>query len=66
MLNKHFMLACIYLSHQDPKATKPEDWDEVEKIDDPAAKKPDGWDDIPATMPDANAKKPEVSITLPV
>lgn len=44
---------------QDPKATKPEDWDEREKIADPEDKKPEGWDDIPATLPDPDAKKPE-------
>ncbi|WIA17175.1 hypothetical protein OEZ85_014058 [Tetradesmus obliquus] len=44
---------------KDPKATKPEDWDEREKIADPEDKKPDGWDDIPATIVDPDAKKPE-------
>ncbi|GBF99256.1 calreticulin-like [Raphidocelis subcapitata] len=44
---------------KDPKATKPEDWDEREKIPDPEDKKPAGWDDIPATLPDPDAKKPE-------
>lgn len=44
---------------QDPKATKPKDWDEREMIDDPEDKKPAGWDDIPATIPDPDAKKPE-------
>lgn len=44
---------------KDPKATKPEDWDEREKIPDPEDKKPEGWDDIPATLPDTEAKKPE-------
>ncbi|KAG2496156.1 hypothetical protein HYH03_005758 [Edaphochlamys debaryana] len=44
---------------KDPKAKKPEDWDEREEIADPAEKKPDGWDDIPATIPDKDAKKPE-------
>ncbi|KAF6251358.1 Calreticulin family-domain-containing protein [Scenedesmus sp. NREL 46B-D3] len=44
---------------KDPKATKPEDWDENEKIVDPEDKKPDGWDDIPATIVDPDAKKPE-------
>jgi calreticulin len=44
---------------KDPKATKPEDWDEREKIPDPEDKKPEGWDDIPATIPDPDAKKPE-------
>jgi calreticulin len=32
---------------KDPKAFKPEDWDEREKIDDPEDKKPEGYDDIP-------------------
>lgn len=44
---------------KDPKAKKPEDWDEREEIPDPEDKKPDGWDDIPATIPDKDAKKPE-------
>lgn len=44
---------------QDPKAKKPEDWDEREKIPDPEDKKPAGWDDIPATIVDPDAKKPE-------
>ncbi|KAG2444888.1 hypothetical protein HXX76_001625 [Chlamydomonas incerta] len=44
---------------KDPKATKPEDWDEREEIADPADKKPEGWDDIPATIADKDAKKPE-------
>lgn len=43
---------------QDPKATKPDDWDEREKIPDPKDKKPKGWDDIPATIVDPDAKKP--------
>ncbi|KAJ9523876.1 hypothetical protein QJQ45_020064 [Haematococcus lacustris] len=44
---------------KDPKATKPEDWDEREKIADPEDVKPEGWDDIPATIADPDAKKPE-------
>ncbi|GFH30379.1 uncharacterized protein HaLaN_29226 [Haematococcus lacustris] len=44
---------------KDPKATKPEDWDENEKIADPEDIKPEGWDDIPATIADPDAKKPE-------
>lgn len=44
---------------RDPKATKPEDWDEREKIPDPEDKKPEGYDDIPATIADPDAKKPE-------
>mmetsp|Transcript_23044 Transcript_23044/g.50565 ORF Transcript_23044/g.50565 Transcript_23044/m.50565 type:complete len:407 (-) Transcript_23044:680-1900(-) len=44
---------------KDPKAKKPEDWDEREKIPDPEDKKPEGYDDIPATIPDPDAKKPE-------
>ncbi|KAG2448547.1 hypothetical protein HYH02_006438 [Chlamydomonas schloesseri] len=44
---------------KDPKATKPEDWDEREEIPDPEDKKPEGWDDIPATIADKDAKKPE-------
>jgi calreticulin len=44
---------------QDPEATKPEDWDEREKIPDPEDKKPEGYDDIPATIPDKDAKKPD-------
>jgi calreticulin len=44
---------------KDPKAVKPEDWDERAQIADPEDKKPDGWDDIPATIVDPEAKKPE-------
>jgi calreticulin len=44
---------------KDPKAVKPEDWDEREQIADPEDKKPEGWDDIPATIVDPEAKKPE-------
>ena len=44
---------------KDPKATKPEDWDERAKIPDPEDIKPAGWDDIPATIPDKEATKPE-------
>lgn len=51
-------MACGTIS-QDPKAKKPEDWDEREKIEDPEDKKPAGWDDIPATIVDPDAKKPE-------
>lgn len=34
----------------DPKATKPADWDDRAQIDDPEDKKPEGWDDIPAEI----------------
>ncbi|GIL91071.1 hypothetical protein Vretimale_9505 [Volvox reticuliferus] len=44
---------------KDPKAKKPEDWDEREEIPDPEDKKPEGWDDIPATIPDKSATKPD-------
>jgi calreticulin len=44
---------------KDPKATKPEDWDERAKIEDPEDVKPAGWDDIPATIPDPDATKPD-------
>jgi calreticulin len=44
---------------QDPKASKPEDWDERAEIDDPDDKKPDGYDDIPSTIADPKAKKPK-------
>mmetsp|Transcript_17950 Transcript_17950/g.27765 ORF Transcript_17950/g.27765 Transcript_17950/m.27765 type:complete len:318 (+) Transcript_17950:836-1789(+) len=44
---------------KDPKAKKPEDWDENEEIDDPEDKKPDGYDDIPKQIVDPDAKKPE-------
>ena len=44
---------------KDPKATKPEEWDERAKIGDPEDIKPAGYDDIPATVPDAEATKPE-------
>lgn len=44
---------------KDPKAEKPEDWDERPKIDDPEDVKPAGWDDIPATIADKDATKPD-------
>jgi len=44
---------------KDPKASKPEDWDEREEIDDPEDKKPDGYDDIPKQIVDPDAKKPD-------
>ncbi len=41
----------------DPDDTKPETWDEREKIPDPDAEKPEDWDeDAPATIPDPAAK----------
>uniref|UniRef100_A0A9J7YD45 Calmegin n=1 Tax=Cyprinus carpio carpio TaxID=630221 RepID=A0A9J7YD45_CYPCA len=44
----------------DPKDSKPEDWDERAKIPDPEAVKPDDWDeDAPAKVPDPDAVKPE-------
>lgn len=54
---QHSLCACV-VHAQDPKAVKPEDWDEREKIPDPEDKKPEGWDDIPATIVDPDAKKP--------
>ncbi|KAF7490969.1 Calnexin [Sarcoptes scabiei] len=44
----------------DPKDSKPEDWDEREKIPDPDAEKPDDWDeDQPRKIADLSAKKPD-------
>lgn len=44
----------------DPKDSKPEDWDERAKIADPEAVKPDDWDEeAPAKIPDPDAVKPE-------
>ncbi|XP_051983428.1 calmegin-like [Xyrauchen texanus] len=44
----------------DPKDSKPEDWDERAKIPDPEAVKPEDWDeDAPAKLPDPDAIKPE-------
>jgi len=43
---------------KDPKASKPEDWDEREQIDDPSDSKPEGWD-MPQHIPDPSAKKPD-------
>ncbi|KAK4002880.1 calnexin isoform X2 [Daphnia magna] len=44
----------------DPEDSKPDDWDEREKIADPDAKKPDDWDeDEPEQIPDADATKPD-------
>ncbi|XP_013780185.1 calnexin-like [Limulus polyphemus] len=44
----------------DPSDTKPEDWDEREKIPDPNAEKPDDWDeDVLRLIPDPNARKPK-------
>lgn len=53
------MLVTSLQTIKDPKAAKPEDWDEREEIADPEDKKPEGWDDIPATIADPDAKKPE-------
>ncbi|KAM7008629.1 calmegin isoform 2-T2 [Tautogolabrus adspersus] len=44
----------------DPKDSKPEDWDERAKIPDPEAVKPDDWDEeAPAKIDDPDALKPE-------
>ncbi|XP_036430726.1 calmegin isoform X1 [Colossoma macropomum] len=44
----------------DPKDSKPDDWDERAKIPDPEAVKPDDWDeDAPAMVPDSDAVKPD-------
>ncbi len=43
----------------DPKDSKPADWDEREKIPDPKAKKPDDWDESePRTIVDESATMP--------
>lgn len=43
----------------DPNDSKPEDWDEREKIPDPDARKPDDWDENePKKIPDPSANKP--------
>ncbi|MEW5304304.1 MAG: hypothetical protein WDW38_011056 [Sanguina aurantia] len=44
---------------KDPKASKPEEWDETEMIADPEDVKPANYDDIPATLSDPDASKPE-------
>ncbi|KAJ3614786.1 hypothetical protein NHX12_018356 [Muraenolepis orangiensis] len=44
----------------DPKDSKPEDWDEKAKIPDPEAVKPEDWDEeAPAKIEDPEALKPE-------
>jgi len=43
---------------KDPKASKPEDWDEREQIDDASESKPEDWD-RPQHIPDPSAKKPD-------
>lgn len=44
----------------DPNDSKPEDWDDREKIPDPQASKPEEWDeDQPATITDPDAVKPD-------
>ncbi|CAG0916679.1 unnamed protein product [Notodromas monacha] len=44
----------------DPSDSKPEDWDEREKIPDPVATKPDDWDEnAPRHVPDEKAVKPD-------
>ncbi|XP_051992903.1 calnexin-like [Xyrauchen texanus] len=44
----------------DPKDSKPEDWDERAKIPDPEAVKPEDWDeDTPAKVPDPDVVKPD-------
>lgn len=42
----------------DPKAKKPADWVDEEKIDDPEDVKPEGYDDIPELIVDPEATKP--------
>ncbi|KAL6104026.1 calr [Pungitius sinensis] len=42
---------------KDPKASKPEDWDDRAKIDDADDTKPENWDK-PENFPDPDAKKP--------
>lgn len=42
----------------DPAASKPEDWEDNEKIDDPADEKPEDWDK-PEFIPDPDAKMPD-------
>jgi calreticulin len=45
---------------KDPKATKPESWDDEAEFDDKDDKKPDDWDeDEPEFIADSEAKKPE-------
>jgi calreticulin len=44
---------------KDPDATKPEDWDERERIPDETDVKPEGYDDIPPKITDPDAAKPE-------
>lgn len=44
----------------DPNDSKPENWDEREKMPDPDAIKPDDWDEeAPRKIPDPDAKKPD-------
>ena len=44
----------------DPNDSKPESWDDREKIPDPDAVKPEDWDEEePKLIPDPNAKMPE-------
>jgi len=42
----------------DPSASKPEDWEDNEKIDDPEDTKPEDWDK-PEFIPDPDAKMPD-------
>ena len=42
----------------DPKATKPEDWDDRKEIDDPEDKRPADWDSEPEFIIHKDAKKP--------
>nr|CAG4644111.1 EOG090X09BQ [Lepidurus arcticus] len=44
----------------DPSDSKPEDWDEREKIPDPEASKPEDWDEeAPPQIPDPSASQPD-------
>ncbi|XP_041474977.1 calreticulin-like [Lytechinus variegatus] len=43
---------------KDPDASKPEDWDDNEKLDDPEDTKPEDWDK-PEFIADPDAQKPE-------
>jgi len=44
---------------KDPKASKPKDWVDNERMDDPTEVKPEDWDKIPKQIPDPDAEKPE-------
>jgi len=51
-------ISCPRKKTKDPKASKPADWVDAEKIDDPTDSKPANWDNTAKQIPDPDAQKP--------